>query len=174
MNRTHALSLSGAFIGFAVFTSALAEENADPFAAYAECAAIQPDQQRLACFDGLAPAMAAAGAGSISLADAKAELTTNRVEAFGGEAFEEHAGLENVERLSGIRSPVANIEIMQDRRLKLTLENGQVWRQKPDDRIVPAPKEGVARSVEINRAMFGRYIMTIEPEGRTIRVERQE
>ena len=117
---------------------------------------------------------ATGGAGNGALAGARAELTAKRAEAFGGKAFEKDAGVGEIERLSGIRSAVAKIDVMQDRRLKFTLENGQIWRQKPDDRIIPTPDEGVERSVEINRAMFGRYIMTIEPEGRTIRVERQE
>ncbi len=176
MNRTQTLSVSGLLFGLTVFTTAFAAETADPFADYSKCAAIPSDAERLACFDGLAPAMEAAtgGAGNGALAGARAELTAKRAEAFGGKAFEKDAGVGEIERLSGIRSAVAKIDVMQDRRLKFTLENGQIWRQKPDDRIIPTPDEGVERSVEINRAMFGRYIMTIEPEGRTIRVERQE
>ncbi|MEQ8934388.1 MAG: hypothetical protein RIE56_01180 [Amphiplicatus sp.] len=175
MSRTRA-PIVGLIFGFAVFTSAFAEENANPFADYARCAAIRSDAERLACFDELAPRMEAAAGEARNglLAETKADLASKRADAFGGEAFEEDAGMGEVEKLSGIRSAVAKIDVMQDRRLKFTLENGQVWRQKPDDRIIPAPKEGVERSVEINRAMFGRYIMTIEPEGRTIRVERQE
>lgn len=170
MNRAHTRLTAGLVFSLAVVTAASAEEYPDPFAAYAKCAAIDADAERLACFDGLRPTMAVA-AGD---AESQAQLASKRADAFGAEKFAEEDEIEDIEKLSEIHSAVAKIELMEDRRLKVTLENGQVWRQKPDDRIVPAPKEGVARSAVIRRAMFGRYLMTLEPEGRTIRVARQE
>lgn len=174
MSRTQAISLFGFVFAFIAFTGAFAEESADPFAAYAKCAAIGPDADRLACFDGLAPAMKAAAAGDGMLAETQGQFATQRAEAFGAENFADKNTINELERLSQISAAVAEIEMMGDRRLKITLENGQIWRQKPDDRIIPAPEKGVARTATIRRAMFGRYMMTIEPEGRTIRVMRQE
>lgn len=165
MDRTHTLLLSGIFVAAA--GAAAAEGPANPYAQYAQCAAVQPDAERLACFDALAPAMAAA-------AEAKDGLAAKRADAFGAEKFADKSDLDDIDRLSQIRSGVAKIEMLADRRLKITLENGQVWRQDPDDRIVPAMKDGVARSATIRRVMLGRYTMSIEPEGRTIRVQRSE
>lgn len=165
MNRTHTLFLSG-FLASAVCAAA-AEEPASPFQQYAQCAAVEPEADRLACYDALAPVMAAA-------AEAKSGISAKRADAFGAENFAEKDDLDDIDRLSRIRSGVAKIEIMSNRRLMITLDNGQVWRQDPDDRIIPAPKEGVVRSATIRRVMLGRYIMNIEPEGRTLRVQRAE
>lgn len=176
MRRRQAISLAGCLIGFAASAGGAAAAPADPFAAYAKCAAIAGDEERLACFDGLAPAMQAAAADvrNAIAAETRAELATQRAQAFGGEEFAEENEAEGVEKLAEISAPVAEIKLMEDRRLKITLENGQIWRQDPNDKIVPSPKEGVERTVTIRRAMFGRYLMTIEPEGRTIRVKRAE
>lgn len=167
MSRAHTLFLSGFLFSLAPFAHALAEEPANPFAQYATCAATQPEAERLACYDALAPVMAAA-------AEAGESIAAQRAEAFGAEDFAEDGDLDDIDKLSQIRSGVAKIEMMANRRLKITLENGQVWRQDPDDRIIPAPKEGVARSAAIRRVMLGRYTMTLEPEGRTLRVQRSE
>lgn len=166
MSRTYTLFLSGFLFSLAPF-HVLAEEPANPFAQYAECAIVDSEAERLACYDALAPVMAAT-------AETKSEIAKNRADAFGAEDFVEDGDLDDIDRLSRIESGVAKIEMMSNRRLKITLENGQVWRQDPDDRIIPAPKEGVARNATIRRVMLGRYTMTLEPEGRTLRVQRSE
>ncbi|MEE2691164.1 MAG: hypothetical protein VX640_06465 [Pseudomonadota bacterium] len=177
MRRWQAISLAGCLIGFAASAGGAAAAAADPFAAYAKCAAIVADEERLACFDGLAPAMQAAEGdvrNALALSKATGDLEAKRAEAFGAETFADKDAVNELEKLSRINAGVAEMQMMEDRRLKITLDNGQVWRQDPDDKIIPAPKDGVERTAEIRRAMFGRYLMTIEPEGRTIRVKRAE
>jgi len=57
------------------------------------------------------------------------------------------------ERLSQIESRVTNIRLTPSRHLWITLENGQVWRQDPSDKIIPAPKDGVEYTASIRRAI---------------------
>ncbi|GEM_PF-661579 len=174
MHRKKTPYLIGLVLGTAVSPAAASaaedKEAPDAFAKFSECAAIQSDNQRLACYDGLVDAMQTASKKVDDL-----ELTVAKTNAFGAENFvEDDDELKEIEQAAKLTSPVAKIQLLADRRLKITLENGQVWRQLPNDRIIPTPEEGVEHTAVVRKAMFGRYTLRIEPGGRQIRVKREE
>ena len=153
-----------------IATEATAQDSAqaDPFVQYAACAVIAADAERLSCYDSLAETMQGA-------AKTVEAVTTAKAAAFGAETMAENEGKrKDVERASGIESPVTDITVIQSRRLKITLANGQVWRQVADDRVIKKPKDDVDHTAVIRRVMLGRYVLTLEPEGKTIRVKRDQ
>ena len=173
MNRNIAPTMLAILLGAAAILAApaAAKDKAakNTVSKFSACATIAADAERLACYDDLASALQTAANSSDDSA-----LTEAQADAFGAENYASKDELNEIERLSRIQSPVASFSVNSSRRLTVTLANGQVWRQLPDDRIIPAPKDGVEHTVTIRRAIFGRYLMDIEPNGRTIRVERAE
>ena len=130
-----------------------------------DCYGVKDNAERLACYDGVVSALMAEREATLD----KREAVTK---SFGGEDFADRDALDDIERMSRIASPVVSHRANANGMLSFTLENGQVWRQVDGDRRIRALKAGVPYTVEIRRQMFGRYQMTIEPAGATIRVER--
>ena len=172
MNLKKTSYLTGLLLGAAAVFGTPAAAEGDPtldaLALFGECASIDSDKKRLACYDELVQPMQAAA----EIAPIQKAREEARTQAFGAESFAEKEDLEKIERMSGIESPIADLQVSQSRLIKVTLENGQVWRQHHKDRIIPAPKPGEAETVLIRRTMIGHYIMHIEPKGRKIRVVR--
>jgi len=167
MGHVRTLLITGMAIAVFGTAPAAGEENPGPFVQFAACAETQDDAARLACYDGLAENLLAA-------VKEEDEIKKARTAAFGAEGFASKDKLEEIERVNRIISPVLDIKAGGDRRLVFTLSNGQVWRQDPNDRVIPTPDEGVEHTAEIRRVMFGRYDLVLQPEGRKLRVDRME
>ncbi|GJL95089.1 MAG: hypothetical protein DHS20C05_14940 [Hyphococcus sp.] len=172
MNFKTITTLSGFILGAAAFlgSPAAAEGDVaqDAFAQFAECAGIDSDKKRLACYDELVQPMQVAA----EIAPVEKARNKARENAFGAEGFADKKELEKIQRLAGIESEITKISVDSARFLKITLANGQVWKQHYQDRIIPTPKPGEAETVLIRRTMLGDYIMHLEPKGRKIRVDR--
>lgn len=115
----------------------------------ARCAGMQEDTARLACYDALFRA------------------TPQAVEAgFGLERRETRAA----EALETIASPITNVERLRDGTVRVTLENGQVWRQ------VDGPRQTLWRTGDrllVERAALGSFLAAVEGSGRYVRVRRE-
>jgi hypothetical protein len=114
----------------------------------ARCAGLADDAARLACYDGLfraTPKTAEAG--------------------FGLERRDTRAA----ETLETIASPITQLERLPDGNVRVTLENGQIWRQIDGTR--PTWKTGDRLLVE--RAALGSFLAAVEGSGRYIRVRRE-
>ena len=169
------LTLVGAALGAAAFFTAPAAASDDDkpnvTAQFFECSGVDDDDDRLDCYDDLAKSMKKTAANT---SEPQKTLTTAQIENFGAEGFAENDELDEIERLSRIEYNVTSIRMTAARKLKITLENGQVWSQTPDDKTIQMPDPGVQQKASIRRALFGRYLLRLEPEGKTIKVKREE
>jgi hypothetical protein len=116
----------------------------------ARCAGRNDDAARLACYDGLFRA------------------TPKTVEAgFGLERRE--ARLDGA--LATIASPITAVERMRDGTVRVTLENGQVWRQ------VDGSRQALWRTGDrllVERASLGSFLAAVEGSSRYVRVRREQ
>jgi hypothetical protein len=115
----------------------------------ARCAGLQEDAARLACYDVLfrpTPAVVEAG--------------------FGLERRDPTPS----DALATIASPIVDIERLRDGMVRVTLENGQVWRQTEGAR----PSQWRAGdTLRIERASLGSFLAAVEGSKRYVRVRRE-
>jgi hypothetical protein len=115
----------------------------------ARCAGRDDDAARLACYDGLfraTPTTAEAGFGL--------ERRETRLD----------------EALATIASPITQVERMRDGTVRVTLENGQVWRQ------VDGSRQALWRAGDrllVERASLGSFLAAVEGSSRYVRVRRE-
>lgn len=114
------------------------------------CASIEKDSERLACYDTL----------SQSLKRAREQ----RAESDFGQEQKRIAE----EAPKSIEATIAAIDEAAYGKLVITLDNGQVWRQKNSERV--HWKSGDA--VVVERALFGSFLMKPAAGGRSLRVKR--
>jgi hypothetical protein len=116
----------------------------------ARCAGRDDDAARLACYDGLfraTPKTAEAGFGL--------ERRETRLD----------------ETLATIASPITQVERMRDGTVRVTLENGQVWRQ------VDGSRQALWRTGDrllVERASLGSFLAAVEGSSRYVRVRREQ
>ena len=93
----------------------------------------------------------------------------------------QHLGKEQVDRRAGIASTpeeqrftalIISSEQARPRRLQVTLENGQVWRQVESDTQIVDLADDKRIPAEIWRSGFGGYRMRMASIGRVLKVER--
>lgn len=143
------------------------------------CSEIADDMARLACYDEsvgrLEAAEEAGEVTTISKAEVKEiqkdsfgfslpSLALGVLPRFGGGEDEESA------RLVEVEFPIASVRELSLDRVRVTLENGQVWEQKESDYRVYSAKRG-AEIAFIERGAMGGYRMKIDG-GRAFRVKR--
>lgn len=161
--------------------AAVAETANETDAVYA-CIDIEPDGDRLACYDD--------AVGRLKIAEDTGEIATvsrTEVEQVRREAFgfslpslpafawrgdDSDDGDSKAEKIDTVTLAVSEIERLQTGRLFITLENGQVWRQTDGPRVTYSASRGV-ESAEIKRAALGSYRMKLDG-GRAFRVKRVE
>ncbi|MCT6701012.1 hypothetical protein [Rheinheimera sp. 4Y26] len=139
-----------------------------------QCRQLQQDQQRLACFDqiqlqpvtapvSLPPPASQMPVTAASVAPAP-QVAANPEAAFGAEKLN-NVGPEKAEKIS---SAITAVESNALKKLTLTLENGQQWRQIDTDYI----RINVGDTATIRRAAFGSFLLGTDKVNKTIRVRR--
>jgi hypothetical protein len=146
------------------------------------CRKIDGADERLACYDRVvdrtrealtaqaasAPSSGSASRTPVGLEDADAAL---RERLFGRPAGDSERTLREtygVDAPGGIASKAAAVSRTADRRLELTLENGQVWRQAEGSFF----SVRVGDSIVIESGALGAYYLQCNGKGRTVRVKR--
>lgn len=154
---------------------AIAEDRVSTEAIYA-CAEIAEDAERLACFDNtVAQFRAAEDAGEVATIS-KEELSELNRESFGlslpslPKTLLPKFGSSDDTKLDTISEPVKSTSRLSSGKLRITLENGQVWDQIDTKDIYVSRKRGV-ESAEIKRASLGSFKMKLDG-GRSFRVTR--
>ena len=152
-----------------------AQENISTESIYV-CAAIEVDADRLACYDDAVGAFKAAeDAGEVATLS-KTELTELNRESFGfslpslPKNILPKFGSSDTANLDAISEPVKSIATRQHGKLRVTLENGQVWDQIDTKQVYYSRKRGV-EAAEIKRASLGSFKMKLDG-GRAFRVTR--
>lgn len=162
------------------------------------CRAIESDAERLACYDrtldrlseGQAPeqpsavARAPASAGAAPTASAPAASAAQPAAAepgevglrdrlFGRSATSTEEALRDaygVEKVDSLSEEVASVRRTADRKLEVTLANGQVWRQTDGEKTSIRAGD----TIVIQAGAFGAYYLRREGQGRSVRVKRIE
>ncbi len=86
----------------------------------------------------------------------------------GGEAVFQGGDLETVRG-----APVDSVEWLRGNRVRVALENGQVWLQTDDTRVSPIRRSlRGTLTAEIDRGAFGSFFMELSHDGRRFRARR--
>lgn len=160
----------------AIAAPAAAQSNAEAVLKEAKsCVDLEKDKRRLACYDRV---LSAAAVSDISEAgdDTTAMITVelDSADSFGNEALEAKRKSFDKNRLQSITASVAEIKKDPYKKLTISLENGQVWKQLDSDNKISLPNPDKAKSVIISRRALGSYRMQLEPIGKLILVRRIE
>ena len=76
-------------------------------------------------------------------------------------------------RTDSITAPIAELTLGRDKKARIVLTDGQVWRQVAGDSVsLRVPRGDQPQEATIRRAAMGSFKMRIEPLGKTIRVKR--
>jgi hypothetical protein len=178
--------------GLCACASALAAEALPP--GLRACMSESDPTQRLACFDresarltqesapvarradppASSPPAAAPTAAPAAPVAAVPAPTQSAEDKFGyrGNIARAELDKKNAEERQGfeqLTAKVAELGTMPHRELLLTLDNGQVWQQKPGDR---AMRIKVGDTVTIRRASLGSFLLTSEAANGSMRVTR--
>ena len=155
---------------------AIAQESSASTAAVYACVELEDDAERLACYDS--------AVGRLQQAEEAGELTTvsrEDIEEVRRESF--GLSLPSLPRLAlpslgGDDEELNRVTVAVDRvradaygKAIVTLENGQVWRQIDDTRVL-AIRRG-AEMAEIRRASLGSFKMKLD-NGRSFRAKREQ
>lgn len=169
----YVLALAGVIV--LPFSMASAQETVSMDDIYA-CAEIEADAERLSCFDGAVNQFRAAeDAGEVATIS-KSELTELKRDSFGfslpslPKNILPKFGNSDAAELDAITEPVKSVSRLQHDKLRVTLENGQIWDQIDTKHITYSKRRGV-ESAEIKRASFGSFKMKLDG-GRSFRARR--
>ena len=128
-----------------------------------ECASIESDAERLACFDGV---YASDSMSERPVDDGEqrtpVELTASP-EDFAGRSVERPRSERIETTIVGITTNAHNIDF-------LTLANGHTWRENEDSRV----RFRTGSKVTIEEGMFGSFNLTMEGAPRPVKVKRVE
>ena len=140
------------------------------------CAEIADDMARLACYDESVGRLEAAEAAGEVTTISKAEVEEIERDSFGfslpsiARNVLPKFGNDEAEKLQEVVFAVESINRRSNDKIRITLENGQVWDQS-DDKWVYYSKKNGAESAEIKRAALGSFKMKLDG-GRAFRVQR--
>ena len=140
------------------------------------CAEIADDMARLACYDESVGRLEAAEAAGEVTTISKAEVEEIERDSFGfslpsiARNVLPKFGNDEAEKLQEVVFAVESINRRSNDKIRITLENGQVWDQS-DDKWVYYSKKNGAESAEIKRAALGSFKMKLDG-GRAFRVKR--
>ncbi|NNC65762.1 MAG: hypothetical protein HKN84_13335 [Gammaproteobacteria bacterium] len=169
--RIGPLCLTGVLIGAQTIV-VFAQTSTGP-ADLARCAEVERDVARLACFDALArehgqqTGTERAAPEATGVAPAETLTRAENEDAFGAELLDERDALGPDE----IESRFIGEFTGWRGNTTFALENGQVWRQAEEGRLVFRSAEPL---VTIRRGAFGTYRLTVEGVNRSVRVRRVE
>jgi hypothetical protein len=151
--------------------AANAQAGDDAVARFHECASIQDDTQRLACFDRVTKevrANAAAAAGQE--ADAKATRARRDREDFGLNVIQqEKKRPEEPKKIDEMTARVAASRRFGAGYYAIMLEDGAIWQVQELDPYFKPPQKG--DTVRIRRGMMGGYLLDVGKQA-AIRVRR--
>lgn len=159
--------------------AAIAQDN-QPISTQAvyDCAVIEADAERLACYDSAVGRLKAAEESGEVTTISRAEVETVQREAFGFSLPSLPrlamprlgSGADKSAAVTEITSAVNSIRSSKINGLTITLENGQVWRQTDGKRVTYSKRKGVDEAV-IRQAAFGSFMMKLDG-GVAFRVKR--
>ena len=140
------------------------------------CAEISDNVERLACFDETVGTFQAAEKAGEVTTISRAEVEELEKESFGfsipslPKNVLPKFGNSDKDQVEKVEFAVTKIQRVQNDKLRVTLENGQIWQQTDDRRITYSRKLGV-ESAEIKRAALGSFKMKLDG-GRAFRARR--
>lgn len=129
------------------------------------CATLTDNTLRLACYDKLGASLKTATVREPSKVIAPAAIPTAVIEADFGKP--KVSPSDAIDALSGT---VKTVSTTHAKRLIITLENAQVWRQTDNSVFDVAAGDAVT----IEKASFGSFLLRKAGSNRTIRVKREE
>ena len=203
MNASFKALLFAAAGAIALASSAAAQDDpadSDAIDGLLGCRSLEDPSERLACFDRETAALAAAVeqeevtvvetariravqrdtfgismpsmSGLTGLFSRSGDAPEPVVEALpeGGEAVFQGGDLETVRG-----APVDSVEWLRGNKVRVVLENGQVWLQTDDTRVSPIRRSlRDSLTVEIDRGALGSFFMELSHDGRRFRARRLE
>ncbi len=166
--------LRTAFVLFAILTIGLPafSQNAVTQDVYA-CRDISDEKARLACYDAAVGRLRAAEESGDVTTISRAQVEQVKRDSFGFKIpslpnFTNRGGAKPESEVTSITAAVRSVSTGAGK-LRITLENGQVWSQI-DDKSVRAKN---AKSAEISQAALGSYKMKLD-DGLAFRVKREQ
>ena len=103
----------------------------------------------------------------------EAPKAEDKVDDFGSESVPEKRKQKEKKRLQKIVSKVVELKVNRFRKITLTLDNGQVWRQiNSDDKIIPINDKKKLYTATVKRSIMGNYRLTLNDGRQVIRVRR--
>lgn len=175
MKRILLLTIGVGFLG--PWNLAQAQEPVSTDAIYA-CAEIIDDAQRLACYDDTVGRFEAAEKAGEVTTISKSEVKELSKESFGfslpslPRIMMPRSGGDDVAAVDKIEYAVSAIERTRNNKVRVTLENGQVWIQTDGKRVQYSKRLGVKDAV-VQRAALGSFKMKLDG-GTAFRVKRLE
>ena len=139
----------------------------------ADCRVIDDAGDRLACYDqvaGRAPMEQGKSMSEASRPVLAAPLSEEQRRA----AFEEKSRLLRSGEAPAINAAPTNIEVMSNGKLRITLDNGQEWRQLSSDRPFRVNSKKPPKAVEITEAALGSYRLRFDDSRQSLRVQREQ
>lgn len=139
-----------------------------------QCATVSDDSRRLSCFDDVMSLHLpgsdrdTAGAAVPVRTEAEPGVPAEKVTAAGDEIFGKEHWIENDDKLASIESRVDSVSRSSQGHLVVTLENGQVWKQRNVKRF--QVREG--DTVMIERGSFNSFFLKVKDESRLERFYR--
>ncbi|MCR9196630.1 MAG: hypothetical protein NXH88_17965 [Hyphomonas sp.] len=161
--------------GFCLTAPAWAQENVSTESIYA-CASIETDAERLACYDAAVTQFRAAEEAGEVATISKSEIAELNRESFGfslpslPKNILPKFGSSDESDIDVLTEPVKSVSRTRLDKLRVTLENGQIWEQIDTKQVYYSKKRGV-ESAEINRAALGSFKMKLDG-GRAFRAKR--
>jgi len=151
------------------------------------CLNIENDAARLSCLDTAARALKSTRivreADEEKLADStknqpaptQSSSTATIAQGFGSEDLKSTRVNREKSLPKVLESQIVEIKIRKNKKLTLTLANGQVWRQLNADNhriIIPKKTNDKIFTAKIKRTSIGSYFLKVVEKGQTIRVQR--
>jgi len=136
-----------------------------------ECASIDSDSARLACFDRLSGNSAVLGETKNPVAENNTATDISTVELFGKSTAEQNRILEqsvDADHLKFIDALVEQVELNRFGKMTIALSNQQTWKQSDSIRL----HLKVGDEVRIKRAAMGSYLLQKSSGSSSIRVKR--
>ncbi|MEM9232603.1 MAG: hypothetical protein AAGA69_00010 [Pseudomonadota bacterium] len=134
------------------------------------CRTIVDPTERLACYDSLTLSPTAAP----EVAPGRPQLEAPKSEEQRRAEFEESTRQIRAGTPPSIVSAAAQIEKTPNGKLRITLENGQVWRQLSSDRPYHVSKKAPPKMATITEAAMGSYRLKFDNNRQSIRVRREK
>lgn len=173
MNRSVIAALAASI---SLAGAAFAQSPSTAVDATIACLDIADDAERLACLDRAAKELKETrilrGADARSEELERAPVVETEAQ-FGTDGMERTIEERQSGKLRQIEAKVAEARIYQRKKVILTLDNGQIWRQlQSDSTSIPFSRKGHVYSVRIKRGPLGNYMLFVDNLKRGIRVER--